>query len=137
MDRAGRSLPRWVARVVAIILAAAVAGCATTSSTPKVVTDIKQLVGSWTGWIAASDGGRYPFPATLSIHEDGTFAITTSRSPIYYGRVGIVDGAARWAAADPKLPWFGTATLVDENGREWLTFRRPNGQVWTEVDRGK
>jgi hypothetical protein len=135
MDRAGRSLQRWVASVVAIILAVAVAGCATTSSPPKVVTDIKQLVGSWNGWIASGDGGRYPFPAKLSVREDGTWAIDFGR--IYYGRIATVDGVVRWGPTDPKLPWSGTATLVEENGREWLTFRRANGQVWTEVDRGK
>jgi len=28
-------------------------------------------------------------------------------------------------------------TLVEERGREWLTFLRPHGEVWSEFDRAK
>jgi hypothetical protein len=118
-----------------LIFALTLLGCATTSSTPKTVTDIKQLVGTWNGWIASRDGGPYPFPAKLSVREDGTWAIDFNR--IFYGRIAIVDGVVRWGSTDPQQPLSGTATLVEENGREWLTFRRANGEVWTEVNRGK
>jgi hypothetical protein len=134
-----RARRRFLATLVlgTLIFALTLLGCATTSSTPKTVTDIKQLVGSWNGWIEERGGARFQYRATLSIREDGTWAIVTERNPTYYGRMGIADGVVRWAAADPKLPWYGTATLVEENGREWLTLRRPTGEVWTEVARGK
>jgi hypothetical protein len=48
-----------------------------------------------------------------------------------------VDGVVRWGNPDLKNPWYGTVTLVEENGRDYLTFLRPNGEVWTEFNRAK
>jgi hypothetical protein len=58
------------------------------------------------------------------------------RNPSYHGKIGIVEGVLRWGNDGPS-PWYGTVTLVEEHGRDYLTFLRPDGAVWTEFDRAK
>jgi hypothetical protein len=44
----------------------------------------------------------------------------------------LVDGLVRYG---PDGRCAGPVTLVEESGREWLTLRQANGDVWTEFFR--
>jgi hypothetical protein len=131
-----RLLASLAGALVAMFVLAAV-GCASTSSIPKTVTDLKQVVGQWDGWIGSSGGVKYAFRATMQIRDDGTWVMPIERNPTYHGKIGIVDGAVRWGSPGPKDPWYGTVTMVEENGPEYLILLRPNGEVWTEFNRAK
>ena len=48
----------------------------------------------------------------------------------FHGKVAIVNGALQWGAGGW---WYGPVRVVEEGGREWLTFVRENGEVWTEL----
>ena len=90
-----------------LIFALSLLGCATTSSTPKSVTELNQLVGSWNGRIGNRDGVLNQSRATLSIREDGTYVVV-GRTTMFYGRIGIQDGVVQWGFTDLKEPWIGT-----------------------------
>jgi hypothetical protein len=120
----------WVL-VVALTVAA---GCATpTRPTEKPITSVKQVVGSWDGWNACH-GCSIRFRASLSIRDDGYWTMVVERNPSYHGKVGIVNGVLQWGV-DGR--WYGLVKVVEEDGREWLTLYRANGEVWTEFDRAK
>ena len=122
----------WITGWALLAALTVTAGCATIPA-EKQITDLKQVVGSWDGWIGCH-GCSPRFRASLSIRDDGDWTMTIERNPSFHGSVGIVGGVLRWRQGSP---WYGTVTLVEERGREWLTFYRPNGEVWTEFDRAK
>jgi hypothetical protein len=107
--------------------------CATTAPTPKAITDLKQLTGSWDGWIPCH-GCSQRFRASLSVREDGYWTMITERNPSFHGKFGIVNGVLQWGN---EGWWVGPVTVVDERGREYMSLRRANGEVWTEFDRPK
>jgi hypothetical protein len=111
--------------VLGILLATV--SCATTPNTPKRITDLKQVVGSWTGFVGCREcAGR--FPAYLSILEDGRWQAVVNQGNANYGEVEVLDGALRWGQGGR---WAGKMALVEERGREWLIFYRSNGDVWS------
>ena len=112
--------------VLAILVLTSV-GCATTSSPQetKTVTDLKQVAGSWNGWIVCHECPTR-LRANLSIEDDGHWKMVIERNPTFYSDVGLVDGVLRWGQGIALgRPWYGTVTLVEKRGREWLTFLRP------------
>jgi hypothetical protein len=80
---------------------------------------------------------KYAFLATILIRDDGTWVTPIERNLTYRPKIGIVDGVVRWGILVRKTPWYGTVTLVEENGGEYLIFLRPNDEVWTELNRAK
>jgi hypothetical protein len=119
--------------VVWVLAVLATTGCMTTQPVPKVVTDVKQLVGAWEGWIGCH-GCSTRFRSRLLVREGGYYEMVNERNPSYYGKFGIVNGVLQYGA---EGRWYGSATIVEERGHEWLTLYRANGEVWTEFDRAK
>jgi hypothetical protein len=137
--RAGSHRRRLLASVAGTLVAfsiLATVGCATTSSTPKTVTDIKQLVGSWSGWMNCNGGLSRCLRATPLVRDDGTWTMPVERNPAYIGKVVSTGNVVRYTYGMGG-PWRGTVTLVEENGRDYLTFVRENGEAWCEFDRAK
>ena len=108
-------------------------GCATTTATPKTITSVQQLVGSWNGWIGCH-GCPIRFRASLSVREDGYWTMITEQNPSFHGKFAIVNGDLQWGR---EGWWVGPVAVVEEGGREYLTIFRANGDVWTEFDRPK
>ena len=108
-------------------------GCATVTSTPKTITSVKQLVGSWDGWIGCH-GCSTRFRASLAVRDDGYWTMTIERNPSYHGKFAIVNSELQWGR---EGWWIGPVRVVEERGREYLTIYHANGEVWTEFDRAK
>jgi hypothetical protein len=134
MKYRGRRLTAGSTVVTAILalLFSAVIGCATTSS-PKTVTDTKQLVGAWVGYVGCRGCSR-DFRTNLLIRDDATWVASVHEGNIHYGVLGIVDGVLRWGQGGR---WLGRVTVVEERGREYLTIVRENGSIWSEFERTK
>ncbi len=122
-----------MARIALVILLLTTIGCATTPSTPKTVTDLKQIVGSWDGWIGCH-GCAMRFRASLSVRDDGYWTMNIERNASFHGTFAIVNGMLQWL----REGWVvGPVTVSEERGREYLTIYRADGEVWTEFDRAK
>jgi hypothetical protein len=56
----------------------------------KQIVDVKELAGSWRGWIAGAAGGEW---ATMNVSADGSYtasAITTTTVGRFYLQAGTV-----------------------------------------------
>lgn len=108
------------------------AGCATTpAATP--VTDLKDIAGSWHGWMAPA-GGR-ELRVNLLVQVDGQYRMIIERSQVHYGRL-VRDGEGlrfRHGTGD----WAGTVTLREEPRVEYLRFVADTGAPWIEFERPK
>lgn len=118
---------------VTVFLIVVSVGCATAPPVPKTITSIDQIVGWWIGWNPCR-GCSTRFRANLSIQADGYWVMVVEQNASFHGKVAIVNGALQWGAGGW---WYGPVRVVEEGGREWLTFVRENGEVWTEFDRAK
>jgi hypothetical protein len=105
------------------VLVAFVDGCAsrTTTASPASASDIRDLVGAWTGYIVQPGGTLYTVEAraVLQINPDGTFVAT-----------GIPAPAANNLAKQSR--WSGTVVV---NGRH-ITFKTEQGPWATLVRHG-
>src|SRR5438093_12798685 len=108
-----------------VVLVLATTGCAT--STPKAVTDLKQIVGPWDGWIGCRECSLR-LRASLSIRDGGDWEMVIARNPNYYGKIGIVDGDLRWGVTKR---WIGLVTLIEKRGRAYISFMSPDGRGCT------
>jgi hypothetical protein len=124
-------LRRWLIIMVVLVVFTA-AGCAATVSTPKAVTDVKQLVGVWEGWIGCH-GCPERWRARLSVRDDGYYELVTQQNR-RLGKFRVAEGQLQHGSDGH---WWGYATLVEERGREWLTLRRANGDIYTEFYRDR
>jgi len=106
--------------LVVVLVAWAIAGCASSSGTAKQLTasDAALLPGAWTGWVTPP-GGSGMVPATLTIRPDGTYTIeagafsSTGKAEIKDGLVQFysTSGTGALGAGDRS----GTAVLTDRN----------------------
>jgi hypothetical protein len=115
------------------VVTLAFVGCATTAGTPKTITDPKQLVGLWTGYVPCRECAM-DFRATLLIRDDSTWIASVYQNNSEQGYLGIVNGVLRWGKAGR---WYGRISVVEDRGREYLSIVRDNGTVWTEFERAK
>ena len=119
-------------RAALAILMLTTVGCAT-ASTSKTITDPKQLVGSWIGFVPCR-GCAMDFSASLLIRDDATWIVSVHQGHVIHGVLGIVDGVLRWGQGGR---WHGRVTVVEQRGREYLSIVKEDGQVWTEFQRAK
>jgi hypothetical protein len=75
------------------ILMLTIVGCATTP-TPKTITDPKQLIGSWIGFVPCRGCSR-DFRSNLLVREDLTWIVSVQEGGTYHGTLGIVAGVLR------------------------------------------
>lgn len=123
---------RIVAGILSVVIA--FAACATTTATTKPITDTKQLIGSWIGFVGCRECGE-DFRATLAIGDDATWVASVSRGSTHRGVLGIEGGALRWGPGGGK--WWGLVSVVEQSGREYVSLIKADGSVWGEFQRAR
>ena len=79
----------------------------------KQVADVKELAGSWQGWVNLGTGqGR----ATMTIKDDGAYEASTQTGTITRGSFYVENGALRYRSSRSS----GTARLTEDRGKERL-----------------
>src|SRR5262249_6736614 len=118
----GRSAMRMhralvLAAVFALSPLAALAG-------EKQVADVKELTGSWQGWVVGEFGQER---ATMSVSADGSYKASTFRGSTTEGKFYLEDGKLRYRSSRTT----GTASLSEDRGKAVLTVlpEDPNYQT--------
>ena len=80
----------------------------------KQVVDVKELTGSWRGWVRAESGQER---ATMVVQADGTYKASTTRGTLTEGQFYLRDGKLRYRSTRTT----GTANLSEDQGKTILT----------------
>jgi len=80
----------------------------------KQVVDVKELAGSWRGWVRAESGQER---ATMVVQADGTYKASTTRGTLSEGQFYLRDGKLRYRSTRTT----GTANLSEDQGKTILT----------------
>ena len=81
----------------------------------KKIVDVKELAGSWRGWVTAEMGDER---ATMTVQADGTYQASTTRGSTSEGRFYLQDGKLRYRSSRT----IGTASLSVARGNSVLTM---------------
>jgi len=81
----------------------------------KHIVDVKELAGSWQGWVAREEGQRDR--ATLIVSTDGSYRALTARGAITEGKFYLQDGQLRYRSSRTT----GAATLSEDPDKTVLT----------------
>ena len=81
----------------------------------KQIVDVKELAGSWRGWITRENGRER---AAMTVTEDGSYRSTTTRESSTEGRFYLQDGTLRYRSSRTT----GRATLSEDQGNAVLTM---------------
>jgi hypothetical protein len=107
----------------------------------KQIVDVKELAGSWRGWVAEVAGDEW---ATMNVSADGSYkASATSTTTV--GKFYLEAGKLRYRsrrttpAAMPSAEVFGTASVSEDQGKTILTLMpdEPNYLGKAEYERVK
>ena len=96
--------------LVAVFAASPLAGVAG----EKQIVDVKELAGSWRGWVTAEMGDER---ATLNVEADGSYKASTTRGSTSEGKFYLQDGKLRYRSSRTT----GTARLSEDRGKITLT----------------
>src|SRR5213594_2715835 len=90
----------------------------------KQVLDVKELAGSWRGWVTAEMGDER---ATMTVQTDGSYKASTTRGSTSEGKFYLQDGKLRYRSSRTT----GTASLSEDQGKTTLTVmpEDPNYQT--------
>jgi len=107
----------------------------------KQVVDVKELAGSWRGWVAEVAGDEW---ATMNVSADGSYK-ASAMSVTTVGRFYLQAGNLRYRSkrttplAMPSAELFGTASVSEDNGKTVLTLmpEDPNYLGRAEYERVK
>jgi hypothetical protein len=80
----------------------------------KQLVDVKELAGSWRGWVTAEMGDER---ATMNVQADGSYRASTTRGTTSEGRFYLQDGKLRYRSTRTT----GTARLSEDKGKTILT----------------
>ena len=80
----------------------------------KQVVDVKELAGSWRGWVTAEMGDER---ATMNVQTDGSYEASTTRGSTSEGQFYLQDGKLRYRSSRTT----GTASLSEDKGKTTLT----------------
>jgi hypothetical protein len=80
----------------------------------KKIVDVKELAGSWRGWVTAEMGDER---ATMTVQADGTYQASTTRGSTSEGRFYLQDGKLRYRSSRTT----GTASVSEDKGKTTLT----------------
>jgi hypothetical protein len=80
----------------------------------KQVVDVKELAGSWRGWVTAEMGDER---ATMNVEPDGRYKASTTRGTTSEGTFYLQDGKLRYRSTRTT----GTARLSEDKGKTTLT----------------
>lgn len=102
------------------LLAAILIGCASSLPPAQPATTLNSIVGKWEGFVTDAQGSPL-FPATLTIHEDGTYehVVKGLKGSPFAGTVVIEGGKFRWK--DPTAGNSGEWVLHEGDGKRVLT----------------
>ena len=97
----------FLAAVLALSPLAAVAG-------DKQVKDVKELAGSWRGWVTAEQGDER---ATMTVSADGSYKASTTRGVTSVGQFYLQEGKLLYRSSRTT----GAAKLSEDKGTTTLT----------------
>ena len=80
----------------------------------KQVTDVKELAGSWRGWVTGEQGQER---ATMTVSPDGSYKAATTRRSTADGQFYLQDGKLLYRSSRTT----GTAKLTEDQGRTTLS----------------
>ena len=99
----------------------------------KQVRDVKDLAGSWRGWVTGEQGDER---ATMNVAADGSYTAATTTGSTTAGKFYLQDGKLRYQSSRTT----GTATVSEEKGKTVLKVipENPNYRTGTgEYERVK
>src|SRR5437762_1726710 len=76
----------------------------------KPIKDVKELAGSWRGWVTAEVGDER---ATMIVQADGSYKAATTRGTTAEGKFYLQDGKLMYRSSRTT----GTARLTEEDGK--------------------
>ena len=84
----------------------------------KQITDIKQLAGTWQGWVTSQLSGSER--VLMTIKEDGTYQSSTTRDggTLTVGKYYLQGGKVRYKSSRTE----GTAVVSEDKGKTTLTL---------------
>ena len=80
----------------------------------KQIKDVKELAGSWQGWVTAEVGDER---ATMIVQADGSYKAATTRGTTAEGTFYLQDGTLMYRSSRTT----GKATLTEEGGKTTIT----------------
>ncbi|MGH7302621.1 MAG: hypothetical protein ACRELZ_04985 [Candidatus Rokuibacteriota bacterium] len=103
--------------VVFIALALAVSSVAALAA-EKQITDVKQLAGTWQGWVTSQLSGSDR--VLMTIKEDGSYQSSTTRDggTLTVGKYYLEGGKIRYRSSRTQ----GTAVVSEDKGKTILTL---------------
>jgi hypothetical protein len=90
----------------------------------KQIADIKELAGSWQGWVTREQGQEL---ATLIVSTDGSYRALTADGATTEGKFYLQDGKLRYRSSRTT----GTASLSEDQGKTMLTVMPENSYYKT------
>ena len=81
----------------------------------KQIQDVKELAGSWQGWVTAEVGDER---ATMIVQADGSYKASTIRGTTAEGKFYLQDGKLLYRSSRTT----GTARLTEEGGKTAITI---------------
>ena len=90
----------------------------------KQIRDVKELAGSWTGWVTAEVGQDR---ATMDVQEDGRYKASTIRGTEAEGQFYLQDGKLLYRSSRTT----GTARLTEDGGKTTITVTPDDPTFWT------
>ena len=67
----------------------------------KAVTDVKELAGTWRGWVTATIAS----PSTMIIKADGSYQAAAQGGPTTVGQYYLADGKLRYRSSRSVRSW--------------------------------
>lgn len=81
----------------------------------KQIKDVKELAGSWQGWVTAEVGDER---ATMIVQPDGRYKAATTRGTTAEGQFYLKDGKLLYRSSRTA----GTARLTEDGGKTTITI---------------
>ena len=81
----------------------------------KDIVDVKELAGSWRGWVTREEGQQ---GATMIVSSDGSYRAVTTAGASTEGKFYLQDGQLRYRSSRTT----GAASLSEEQGTTRLTM---------------
>ena len=110
---------------VALLLAAVIAASPLSGvAGEKQIVDVKELAGSWQGWVTAEVGQER---VTMIVEADGGYRASTTRGSTSEGKFYLQNGKLLYRSSRTT----GTASLSEDKGKTTLTVmpEDPNYQT--------
>ena len=104
-------------RLIALLAPVVLTACTLAgTAVEKPLTDVKELAGTWQGWVTTQVGGNAR--VLMIIKEDGSYeASTTTGGTLTVGKYYLESGKLRYRSSRTQ----GTATVSEERGKTNLT----------------